>query len=110
MDVSLFTRKRYASKIKDLREKYKKAVDKVWSQAENYPDSLEELFSLQNFADLSVIGYKVLTLDFGFKISGDAAKPGHFYFGFTHPRVNGKTSPVPKCSGFVTNPEKSPLV
>ena len=81
MDVSLFTRERYANKIKDLQKKYKKAVDSVSSQAENCPDSLEELFTLQNIADLTVIGYKVLTLDFGFKIPGDATKPGRFYFG-----------------------------
>ena len=32
----------------------------------NYHDSLEELFILQNIADLKVITYKVFTFDFGF--------------------------------------------
>ena len=48
----------------------------------------------------TVIGYKAFTLDFRFKISGDATKPGCFYFGFTHLCVNEKTNLVPKCSGF----------
>ena len=33
-------------------------------------------------------------------------KPGIFFFGFVHLRVNGKTNPVLKHSGFVTNPEQ----
>ena len=40
--------------------------------------------------DLTVVGYKVVTLDFEFKISGHATKPGRFYFGFIHLRVNAK--------------------
>ena len=32
-----------------------------------YHDSLEELFILQNIADVKVIRYKELTFDFGFK-------------------------------------------
>jgi len=49
-------------------------------------DSLEELFILQNIADLKVIKYKVFIFNFGFKISGDLTKPGWFFlfFGFTH--------------------------
>ena len=35
---------------------------------------------------------------------------GVFYFGFVHLRVNGKTNPVLKHSGFVTNPEQFPVV
>ena len=53
-------------------------------RAEKYPDSFQKLFTLQNISDLTVIEYKVFTLDFGFKISEDATKPGRLYFGFTH--------------------------
>ena len=74
---------------------------------EKYPDSLQELFALQNIADLKVIGYEIFTLDFEFKIFGDATKPGRFYSGFTHLLVNEKTKPVQKCSVFVVNPEKT---
>ena len=35
-----------------------------------YHDSLEELFILQNIADLKVIRYEVFTFDFEFKMSG----------------------------------------
>ena len=55
-------------------------------------------------------GFKVPTLDSGFKISGDMTKPGCFYFVFAHLCVNGKTNPVLKRSGFITNPEQFPLV
>ena len=48
----------------------------VWSKEENYDDSLEELFILQNLVDLKVIRYKVFISDFAFKISGDLTKPG----------------------------------
>ena len=48
---------------------------------------------------------KVPTLNCGFKISGDMTKPGTFYYGFVFSCVNGKTNPVLKRSGFVTNPE-----
>ena len=85
----------YTSKIKDLRKKaQKRCIWKVSGFIEKYLDSLEKLFTLQNIADLTVMGYKVFTLDFGVKISGDATKPGRFYFGFTHLRGNGKTNPV----------------
>ena len=50
-------------------------------------------------------GFKVPTLNSGFKIFGDMSKPGSFCFG-----LNGKTNPVLKRSGFVTNPEQFPLV
>ena len=33
-----------------------------------YHDSLEELFTLQNIAELRVISYKVFTFDFGFNV------------------------------------------
>ena len=52
-------------------------------------DSLEELFILQNIADLKVIKYKVFIFNFGFKISRDLTKPDGFFlfFGFTHLRL-----------------------
>ena len=37
-------------------------------------------------------------------------KPGCFYFGFVFLYVNGKTNPVLKRSGFITNPEQFTLV
>ena len=52
-------------------------------------------------------GFKVSTLNSGFKISQDMTKPGSFYFGFVH--VRGKANPVLKSSGFVS-PEQFPLV
>ena len=66
------------------------------SQAEKYPDSRKKIVYT---AKLS-----------GFKISGDTTKPSSFYFGFAHLCINGKTNPVLKRSGFVTNPEQFPLV
>ena len=33
-----------------------------------YHDSLEELFTLQNIAELRVISYKVFIFDFGFNV------------------------------------------
>ena len=48
------------------------------------------VYRLQNIMDLTVVGYKVFTLDFVFKISGHATKSGRFYFGFIHLRVNAK--------------------
>ena len=39
-------------------------------------------FTRQNFPDSKVFGFKVPTLDSGFKISGDMTKPGCFNFGF----------------------------
>lgn len=80
------------------------------SQAEKYPDSRSKPFTRQNFPDSKVFGFKVPTLDSGFKISGDTTKPGRFYVGFVHFCVNGKTNPVLKRSGFITNPEQFPLV
>ena len=80
------------------------------SQAEKYPDSRKKSFTRQNSPDSKVSGFKVPTLDSGFKISGDTTKPGSFYFGFVHLCINGKTNPVLKRSGFVTNPEQFPLV
>ena len=58
-------------------------------------ERIEKLFTLQSIVDLAVIGYKVFTLGFGFKIFGDQTKPGRLYFGFIHLHVNGKTNPVP---------------
>ena len=52
------------------------------SQAEKYPDSRSKSFTRQNFPDSKVFGFKVPTLDSGFKISGDTTKPGRFYVGF----------------------------
>ena len=80
------------------------------SQAEKYPDSRSKSFTRQNFPDSKVFGFKVPTLDSGFKISGDTTKPGRFYVGFVHFYVNGKTNPVLKRSGIITNPEQFPLV
>ena len=54
--------------------------------------------------------FKVPTLDSGFEISGDMTKPGCFHFGFVLLSVNGKTNPVLKRSGLITNPEQFPLV
>ena len=42
-------------------------------------------FTRQNFPDSKVFGFKVPTLDSGFKISGDMTKPGCFHFGFVLP-------------------------
>ena len=68
-------------------------------------------FTRQNFPDSKVFGFrKVPTLDSGFKISGDMTKPGCFHFGFVLLCVNGKTNPVLKRSGLITNPEQFPLV
>ena len=67
-------------------------------------------FTRQNFPDSKVFGFKVSTLDSGFKISGAMTKPGCFHFGFVLLCVNGKTNPVLKRSGFITNPEQFPLV
>ena len=39
---------------------------------------VKELFTLQNFSDSKVFGYKVPTLNSGFKISGDATKLERF--------------------------------
>ena len=75
-----------------------------------YPDSREKRLNKTNFLDLKVLGFKVPTLDYGFKISGDMTKPGFFHFGFVHLRVNGKINPVLKRSGFITDPEQFPLV
>ena len=65
----------------------------VWSQAEKYQVSLGELFTLQNIRVSIVIGFKKFKLEFGFKI--------------TYLRINDKRNLVPKCSGFMTNPEES---
>ena len=67
-------------------------------------------FTRQNLPDSKDFGFKVPTLDSGFKISGDMTKPGCFYFGFVPLCANGKTNPVLKRSGFITNPEQFPLV
>ena len=67
-------------------------------------------FTRQNFPDSKVFGFKVPTLDSGLKISGDMTKPGCFHFGFVLLCANGKTNPVLKRSGFITNPEQFPLV
>ena len=66
-------------------------------------------FTRQNSPDSKVFGLRVPSLNSGFKIYGDMAKPGSFYFGFVYLCVNGKTNPVLKRSGFVTNPEQFPL-
>ena len=66
----------------------------------------DKTLRIQKFSD----SIKVPTLDSGFKISGDATKPSSFYSGFVHLCINGKTNPVLKRSGFVTNPEQFPLV
>ena len=46
----------------------------------------------------------------GFKITEDMAKPGCFYVRFVLLYASGKTNPVLKRSGFVTNLEQFPLV
>ena len=71
---------------------------------------IEKPFTRQNSLDSKVFGFKVPTLNSGFKISGDMSKQGSFHFGFVLLCVNGKTNPVLKRPGFVTNPEKSPRV
>ena len=68
------------------------------------------VFTWHNYPDSEVFGFKVQTLDFLFKISGDVTKPGCFHFGFVLLCVNGKTNPVLKRSRFITNPEQFPLV
>ena len=65
----------------------------VWSQAEKYLVSLGELFTLQNIAVSTVIGFKKFNLEFEFKI--------------TYLRINDKSNLVAKCSEFMTNPEES---
>ena len=67
-------------------------------------------FTRQHFPDSKVFGFKVPTLDSGFKISGDMTKPGCFLFGFVLLCVNGKTNSVLKRSGFITNLEQFPPV
>ena len=67
-------------------------------------------FTRQNSPDWNLFGFKFPTLDSGFKISGDMTEPRWFYFGFVLLCVNGKTNPVLKRSGFITNPEQFPLV
>ena len=67
-------------------------------------------FTRQNFPDSKVCGFKVCTLDSRFKISEDVTKSGCFYFGFVLLCVNGKTNPVQKHFGFITNPQQFPLV
>ena len=47
---------------------------------ENHPDSLEELFTLENIADLAVIAYKVFTLNFGFQNLRRRDQTGTFLF------------------------------
>ena len=80
------------------------------SLAERYPDLRESRLHDRTLRIKKVSGFKVPTLDSGFKISGDMTKPGSFYFGFILLCVSGKTNPVLKRSGFVTNPEQFPLV
>ena len=70
----------------------------------------KKAFTLQNFPDSKVFGFKVPTLDARFKISGDMTKPGCSHFGFVLLCVNGKANPVLIRSGFITNPEQFPLV
>ena len=41
----------------------------LWWKEESYHDFLEELFILQNTADLKAIRYKVFIFDFGFKLN-----------------------------------------
>ena len=78
------------------------------SQAEKYPDSREN--RLHGSLDSKVFGFKVPTLNSGFKISRDTTKPGSFHFGFVHFCINGKINPALKHSGIITNPEQFPLV
>ena len=84
------------------------------SQAEKYPDSRDDSrkksFTRQNSPDSKVFGFKVPTLNSGFKISGDMTEPRSFYFGFVPLCVNGKTNPVLKRTGFVTNLDQFPVV
>ena len=47
-------------------------------------------FTRQNVPDSKVFGFKVPTLDSGFKISGDMNNPGCFHFGSVLLCVNGK--------------------
>ena len=67
-------------------------------------------FTRLNYPDSKVFGFKVPTLASGFKTSRDMTKPGCFHFRFVLLCVNGKTNPVLKRSGFITNPEQFPLV
>ena len=69
---------------------------------------IENPFTRQNSPHSKVFGFKFRTLNSGFKISGDMTRS--FHFGFVPLCVNGKTNPVLKRPGFVTNPEKAPLV
>ena len=75
-----------------------------------YPDSREKRLYRQNSPDSKVFALDVSTLDSGFKISGNKTKPECFHFGFVLLCVNGKTHPVLKRSGFITNPEQFALV
>ena len=70
----------------------------------------EKSVSQQNFPHSKVFGFKVPTLNSGFKVSGDMTKPECFHFGFVLLCVKGKTNPVLKRSRFITNPEQFPLV
>ena len=84
---------------------------KISGACEKISGFVENAFTRKNRdPDSKVFGFKVPTLDSGFKISRDMTKSGCFYFGFVLLCVNGKTNPVLKRSGFVTNPEQFPLV
>ena len=97
LDVKVFNRERIISKVKHFPKKYRKVGGKISR------GFFKESFTLQKFLDLKA--------DTEFKLQiPDSKSLERFYRGFVHLCVNGKTNPVPKCSGFVTNPQKSPLV
>ena len=70
----------------------------------------KKAFTPRNFLNSKVFGFKVPTLDCGFKISRDMTKPGCVPYGFVLLCVNGKTDLVLKRSVFITNPEQLLLV
>ena len=66
-------------------------------------------FTQQNFPESKVFGFKVLTLDSGFKISRDMTKPGCFHFGFVvfvckrQNQVGAKTFRIHHKSGTISS-------
>ena len=95
-DVDCITR----SAILVLLQNQKFDGGKIW------PDRLQDkTLRIQNFPDSEL---RLSIPDS--KSQETCPKPGSFYFGFVHLCVNGKFNPVLKRSGFVTNPEKFPLV
>ena len=73
------------------------------SQAEKYRDSRKISITRQKSPDSKVYGFKVPTLDSGFKTSGDTTKPGSFYFGFVHVQSSTKAFRIHRECGTISS-------